>query len=645
MIRNRISTRNDLAAYADRLLHAVRPFASPHHSLITLPGTTGGYGTRIDGLEGFTRTLLAAGFRLAGERGNDPHGYLEWYARGIDAGTDPHHPDRWLRTTEHGQAKVEAASLALVLDLTRAWLWDSLDPRVQEQVVDYLAEVVGDEEFAPNNWLWFRVVTETFLRSVGGPHSLDDIASDLERHDSYYERDGWYRDGAQRSYDHYTGWAMHLYPTLWARMAGAQDLAAPRAEKDLARLDRYLTDLVHLVGGDGAPLPQGRSLVYRYAAAAPLWAGALAQVPSTGLGLLRDSALAIVDHFASRGVPNARGLLDLGWHGPWRHLAQSYSGTGSPYWASKGLLGLALPADHPVWSAPVTPLASRQGDHALALAAPVWAVSSTASDGIVRLANHGTDHTDPGAEVGDSPLYARLAYSTATFPLHRGIDWREPLDQSVVLVDGSGRRSHRAGMTPLGAPEVRGDVVIAGSRSLTRWIDAAATQTHHGNGITGEVTPAGTLTVLSVLRGAWEVRLVHVGDDVSALATALECGGWALADDAGVALEATETRVDQHALRADAALVTLAGWEGVRVEHRNDASPLGAHACVAVAHAAPAAGWSAVAIGLAGKPAPHATSPLEAAPAVELTDSHAVIAWAQGTTTEVALPLPTTRRS
>lgn len=446
-----MQTRDDLERWTDTLLLDARRFASPTRSLITLPGTPGGFGSTMDGLEGFARTFLAAGFRVAGAHGDDPHGHLEHYAEGLAAGTDLRNTERWARPTEHGQAKVEAASIALVLDMTRPWLWDTLDAQVQERLVDYLAEVVGDETYPRNNWVWFRITVETFLRSVGGPHRLEDITADLEQHESFYERDGWYRDGRARSYDHYAGWAMHLYPTLWARMRGASDLAQPRAELDRSRLDRFLTDAVHLVGGDGSPLPQGRSLTYRFAAAAPFWAGAIAQVPSVSPGRLRTTALAIVNHFATRGAPDERGLLDIGWWGPWRHLGQQYSGTGSPYWASKGLLGLALPADHPVWTEPDAPLAVTEADDARVVAAPVWGIAGTAADGVVRVVNHGTDHTTVGQDVGDSPLYARLGYSTVTFPLHRGTDWEAPLDQSVALVDENGRRSHRAGMTRCGS--------------------------------------------------------------------------------------------------------------------------------------------------------------------------------------------------
>ncbi|PFG19071.1 DUF2264 domain-containing protein [Serinibacter salmoneus] len=642
--RTPITTRADLAQFTDGLLLAARRYSSPSGALLTLPGTPGGYGTAVDGLEGFARTLLAAGFRIAGEGGADPHGLLERYAAGLAAGTDPRHPERWVRPREHGQAKVEAASLALVLDLTRPWLWDALHPRVQEQVVDYLAEVVGDRGYPRNNWLWFRLTVETFLRSVGGPHSLTDMAEDLERHDSYYERDGWYRDGEARNYDHYVGWAMHLYPTLWSRMAGACELAADRVARDRERLDRYLLDAVHLVGADGAPLPQGRSLTYRFAAAAPYWVGALAEVPSVRPGLLRTAALEIVEHFAARGVPNARGLLDIGWFGPWRPIAQSYTGTGSPYWASKGLLGLLMPAEHPVWTDPAQPLPASTADHRVTIAAPAWVVSSTAADGIVRVVNHGADHQHPGDTVADSPLYTRLAYSTGTFPLHRGVDWHSPVDQSVVLVDADGARSHRSGMRSLGDAADLGSATVIGSVAEAHWLTPDTPAVRHGAGLTGASRPAGTLTTLSVVRGAWEVRLVHLAAPAHEAAS-LQAGGWPIADDAGVevTLDPDLPRIDLASTTHRAALVGLHGWEAARAHHRDDASPLGAHAVTGVLTSPAGEGWHACALhlaGVTGTDAAAAGNPPVAAPQLTLTDSHARIAWADGATTQVALPHP-----
>jgi hypothetical protein len=195
-------TRQDLLAYADRLLDGVRPWASENFARITPPGASGGYGRDVDGLEGFARTFLLAGFRIAGAKGQGVDRLIEDYSRGIAAGVDPESPDRWVRLDEHDQAKVEAASLALILDMTREWIWESLDPTTQARVIGYLSPVVGDAGYPRNNWLWFRIVVETFLRSVGGPWSQEDIDADLELHETFVRQDGWLSDGDERAYDH-----------------------------------------------------------------------------------------------------------------------------------------------------------------------------------------------------------------------------------------------------------------------------------------------------------------------------------------------------------------------------------------------------------------------------------------------------------
>ncbi|MEN3612472.1 DUF2264 domain-containing protein [Plantactinospora sp. ZYX-F-223] len=530
--------RDDWLALADRILAAAQPFTSPGQALVTFPGPEGGYGRAVDGLEGFARTFLLAGFRIAGARGVGVDDLVDRYATGIAAGTDPASPERWVRLDEHPQAKVEAASIALILDMTRPWIWDRLPSAVRERVVDYLAPAVGDHTYPRINWVWFRLVVQTFLRSVGGPHALDEMAEDLATHDGFARADGWMSDGPERAYDHYVGWALHLYPTLWARMAGAADLAAERRERDVAGLDRFLRDAVALVGADGSPLIQGRSLIYRFAAAAPFWVGTIARVPSVSLGQLRRAATGIVRHFVDRGAPDERGLLTLGWHGPWPRLAQAYSGPGSPYWASKGLLGIALPADHPVWTEPERPLPVEEHDAVRAIRAPGWLVSATRADGIVRVVNHGTDHALDGATVCDSPLYARLGYSTATSPVLDESGWVNPLDQSVTLVDGAGRATHRAGMRLLTQQVDGNGVGVAGSRALAHWVDPAPGQRDHGGGRTGQSRPAGHLTVYSLVRGPWELRLTRVDgltDGVEAAALRLRIGGWALAGDATAA--------------------------------------------------------------------------------------------------------------
>lgn len=620
-------SRAEWLAYADRLLDGARRWASPTGARITPPGAEGGYGRDVDGLEGFARTLLLAGFRITGERGQGVDELIDFCVRGITAGVDPGNPERWVRIEEHAQAKVEAASIALILDMTRPWIWDRLDQATQQRVIGYLAPVVGDDTYPKTNWLWFRVVVETFLRSVDGPWSARDIADDLALHDSLVRQDGWISDGPERSFDHYVGWALHLYPVLWSRMQGAGELARGRTAHDVARLDRYLLDATALVGADGSPLIEGRSLIYRFAAAAPFWAGALAEVPSTSPGMLRHAANRIVAHFAARGVPDGDDLLTLGWHGPWRRLAQGYSGTGSPYWASKGLLGIALPADHPIWSAPAEPLPVEAGDVRRVIAAPGWVVSGTTADGLVRVVNHGTDHASEGDLVGDSPLYARIGYSTATAPLHDGRAWREPLEQSVALVDAAGRATHRAGMTLHGV-RLEPDAAIAASTATAHWIDPAEHQVHHGSGITGRVTIAGRVTVCSIVRGAWEARLVRVdelADTVAPGGVRLRIGGWAVAPDP------QDAAADGSAasVRAGALISAVTGSGGTaRVVKRPGASPFGDAAVPVLEHPVVPGTWVTALVTLSGVEVGTRAD-------IRVDGASAAVSWPDGTDTVI----------
>jgi hypothetical protein len=625
-------TREQWTAHADRLLAGARRWASSGNGRITPPGAEGGYGRAVDGLEGFARTFLLGGFRIAGERGQGVDDLIDFFTKGIATGVDPDAPDRWVRPEEHPQAKVEAASLAVILDMTRPWIWDRLDALTQERVIHYFSAIVGDTTYPRSNWLWFRIVVETFLRSVGGPWSAQDIADDLGRHDSYVRVDGWIADGVERSFDHYTGWALHLYPILWSRMRGAVDLAGGRTGRDVASLDRYLMDAVALVGADGSPLIQGRSLIYRFAAAAPFWAGVLADVPSTSAGLLRHAANLEVAHFADFGAPNGQDLLTMGWHGDWRRLAQSYSGPASPYWATKGMLGISLPADHPVWTAPTEPLPVEAGDDLRVVRAAGWLVSGTQADGIVRVVNHGTDHSTLGSRVGDSPIYTRLGYSTATAPLHDGRAWREPLEQSVALVDDRGRASHRAGMELIDT-RLDGDVAVGASVADAHWIEPSREQTHHGSGITGDTTLAGRILTVSLVRGPWEVRLVHV-EDVASGARTLRIGGWPLASDtsAAVSIDASLARVAvaRGAGELESTVRLLAGSGTAAVVERNDASPLGSSSFVPVIERDAAAPdeWTAVLVTL---DAAQAGSPGRAT--VAFDDRQVTVRWPDAQTT------------
>lgn len=433
-------------AMLDRQLLAMRPWASPGRARFDLPGPNSRAGADSDALEAFARSFLGAGFRLAGGS-SDPENIAEWYAAGLAAGTDPGSGEAWPTLVDTGQARVEAAAISLALHESRAQIWDRLDPAVQERVIAWLAPS-ATESYPDCNWLWFRSVTQAFLRSVGADHDQAGIDETIEHTDRWYLGDGWYTDGDRwgitRNVDWYSPWVMSLFSLWYCRISAGEPGIDGLLARYRERLALMLPRLQHLYGADGAPLFQGRSLVYRAATAGALWLGPLFDVDTVAPGRIRELATSTLDHFDRHGAHDENGLLTLGWLGAFPQMRQHYSGPGSPYWASLGFAGLALPAGHEVWTAP-DPGAPTGVETVLEPAG--WLVSGRADDGIVVVVNHGSDHH--AAEGTEDVLYSRLGYSTVTAPAEGS-----PVgDQQVVLLGAAGPVSvrhplHLAGSGP-----------------------------------------------------------------------------------------------------------------------------------------------------------------------------------------------------
>lgn len=404
---------------------------------------------RSDGLEGYARTFLAAAFRVAGADGKDPHGWLDRYADGLAAGTRTpgrDDPESWPLILDHhvqGQPMVESASVAIGLRLTRPWLWDRLDPGVQDRAEEWLRGALRHTP-APNNWYLFPYSVAAFLESVGRGDAETTRAKEraLDLLEGWYRGQGWYSDGDGAAFDHYNGWALHLYPVLDAHLSGDPELSAHYG----SRLREHLDSFSLLFGGDGAPIHFGRSLTYRFAAGSAVALGAVTGHTPLSPGASRRVISGSLRYFLDRGATGTDGLLSLGWHGPHEATLQHYSGPASPYWASKAFVSLLAPESHPLWTATEEPAPSEGPDRVLALPAPGLLIQSTRSDGIVRLHNHGSDHVRPHegeSGVQDDPLYSRQSYSTVTGPTSK-VNAADNHLAVVVAGARSGRRSIRA---------------------------------------------------------------------------------------------------------------------------------------------------------------------------------------------------------
>lgn len=543
-------TREHWEVLADRQLEALFPYATPGFAQYRLPGRGSASGVVADGLEGFARSFLLASFRIAGAGGAVDPRLVERYVRGLTSGADRDSGEAWPELTDCSPQMAEAAAIAVGLHETRPWIWERLAPEVREQLVDWLWGFVG-RRTADDHARLFQVVAEQFLASVGAPFRQEDIETGLDRLEDWYVGDGWYADGDGRTFDYHNAWSLHLYPLLWSRMTGGDDGGRGRVYR--RRLAEFLASYPRFFGADGAPVHHGRSLTYRFAAAAPVWLGALAGCTPLAPGRTRRLASGTVRHFVERGVPDERGLLPLGWYGTFLPATGASSGPGSPYWAGTAFLGLLLPGDHAVWREREQPLPVEESDQYTALPAPGWLLHGTRHDGIVRLVNHGSSPRDPS---DDDPHATRFGYSTATAP-EAGTHARERnVDSHLALLAPDGTPSRRRRIQPLRC---------AGRTAASRY-DAH---------LPGE-EDAFPIETTSVLRGPWEVRVHRVHAPAGA---AVREGGYAVADrnrpsaerGAGWALVRT-------AQGLTSAVVALHGWDAdAGIAREVEANAFGPH--------------------------------------------------------------------
>lgn len=567
-------TRDHWLAFADAQLLAVRPWATPDKSLIQLPGRPSSAGAVSDGLEGYARTFLLVAFRVAGENGGDPHGHLTRYRQGLLAGT----AGSWPPIVSRSQPMVEAASIALGLHLTREWLWDTLTGSEQDQVAGWLSGS-STSEVNQNNWVLFPLIIAEFLAGVGRPHNEGHIAHGLARLEDWYVGGGWYRDGDGDYFDYYCGWAMHLYPMLWLRMLATRDpeRAAALRPHYAGRLEEFLPDHAGFFGGSGSPVFQGRSLIYRYAAVAPLFMAELAGVPShLAPGQLRRIASGAAKFFADggsyEGPGGAAGLPSLGWQGEFPPMVQSYSGPASPFWTSKAFVGLLLPAGHPVWTAVEEPSPVEAANRVRVAQGPNFLLASTAADGIARVLNHGSDkYYGPGMENVE---YSRLAYSSHTAPV---FDPKNPLDNHVGILDSAGNSSvrmriHRLPAGPESVASFHRPVWGHDDEAESPWRIATAT------------TAAGNFELrLHVVTHADEK---YDGGSPAGVARTVREGGYAIADlspvDASTVPQGRGGTAGATAFKdgLHSTIWPLAGWSTAGKAASTGLSPLGEHASV-----------------------------------------------------------------
>jgi len=339
-------TRTDLQEQALAMLRALAQRGTPEAAGYELGSNRAFYGEAATRLETFSRTLwLSAPLSVQGEFPT------ELIARGIDAGTNPASTAFWGWAGTFDQRFVEMTAIAFALKVAPT-IPEHWDAETKARVACWLAKI-NEGTIGAGNWLFFRIFVNTVLDSLGGTSDPSMVASDLETIESLYLGDGWYGDGGAGTIDYYNSFAFHFYGLLYAKWYEGID--PERCQRFRTRATKFAESFIYWWDSNGSAIPYGRSLVYRFGMASYWAAAAYTDLPIFDHGTLKGLWMRHLRWWFQQDIFDQRGILNLGYAYPNQNMVEFYNAPGSPMWAFKAFLPLALPADDPFWRAGESP--------------------------------------------------------------------------------------------------------------------------------------------------------------------------------------------------------------------------------------------------------------------------------------------------
>jgi hypothetical protein len=395
---NPLKTRADLAKAVNDLFAPLLPYFSEGGARVRLSAAGAIFDHAAADLEGFARPLWGIVPLAAG--GCD---FAHWdlYRRGLDNGTNPEHPEYWGDVADRNQRLVELAAIGFALALVPEHLWDPQPVEAKQRISAYL-KAARERDYVDNNWKFFRVLVDLGLERVGVPVDAAKTIAYLDELEAFDIGDGWYRDGPVRRVDHYIPFAMHFYGLIYTVVAKGDDA---RKQRMRARAEQFAGDIRHWFGPDGAALAFGRSQTYRFAAGG-FWASlALADLEALPWSEIKGYYMRHIRWWSTLPIADRDGVLSVGYGYPNLLMSESYNSAGSPYWAFKFFLALALPEDHPFWQAEET----EQPTFADPVPLEKPGMVAMHTPGNVVVLSSGQEHDKMR---GSNEKYAKFAYST-----------------------------------------------------------------------------------------------------------------------------------------------------------------------------------------------------------------------------------------
>lgn len=359
----RLHSKEDFQKLLMEIIRPVIPYYTEEKAGIDLGVTATTYEQITIRLEAFSRILWGLVPFWAG--GGKDAVFEEIYRKGLTAGTNPESKEYWGGFHAFDQRFVEMAAMAYGLILSPDILWEPLSEKEKDNLANWLYGI-NEYELPICNWVLFAVLVNIALKKLGRKYDAKKLEKYLAGADSFYLGDGWYQDGDSGQKDYYISFAIHFYSLFYARVMEEDDPERCALYKERAKI--FAKQFIYWFDENGASLPYGRSLTYRFSQVSFFCACLMAGVEPFDIDVMKGM---IVRHFCDwmkKPVFDRDGILTIGYGYPNLVMGERYNGPGSPYWALKTFAILMLPDEHPFWKAEAKPLPVLEKQKALVYA-------------------------------------------------------------------------------------------------------------------------------------------------------------------------------------------------------------------------------------------------------------------------------------
>lgn len=342
------NTEQDYIQALDMIIEPLREKLKKYGCAVRVGSTGAWYGERAEIMETFARPLW--GLVPLWYKGGGDDELKKIYLNGLIEGTDPESDGYWGVCGECDQRYVEMAAVAYALLYVPEIVWEPMNSSQRSNFKRWLWQI-NDHRVCDSNWRFFRVLVNIALKHVGEEYSQERLDEDLSRIDEFYLGGGWYMDGPQHQKDYYISMAIHFYSLIYSCFENDS-----YAEKYRSRAALFANDFIYWFADNGAALPYGRSLTYRFAQGAFWSAYLMAGVSGMDKAVIKGILSRHLSDWLSAPIFDNGGVLTIGYKYPDLLMAEHYNAPGSPYWALKTFAVLAVASDDDFWSAECAPM-------------------------------------------------------------------------------------------------------------------------------------------------------------------------------------------------------------------------------------------------------------------------------------------------